>query len=180
MSDSQNSNPPRDLAGEVISLLILHTNAKREEISPSTRLQHDLGMDGDDAVDFFDQFSRQFNVDIDALKEDWALHFGPERGGRSQGPLQSPSGLPPRPPGPLACVGHSDFPSLKSVSKKIVGRGKRLLLSAVPAIATGALNRRLCVVQDLDDFVCSGASAVLEALFGLHLRLENIVMVEAD
>lgn len=79
MSDSQNSNPPRDLAGEVIRLLILHTNAKREEISPSTRLQHDLGMDGDDAVDFFDQFSRQFNVDIDALKEDWALHFGPER-----------------------------------------------------------------------------------------------------
>ena len=79
MVESQYSGQPRDLAGEVIELLILRTNAKRDEITLSAQLLHDLGMDGEDAVDFFDEFATKFNVDISTLRQDWSLHFGPER-----------------------------------------------------------------------------------------------------
>lgn len=53
---------------------------KRSKISIDSRLNQDLGMDGDDAVDFFRLFSIEFRVDLDDLYTHWDQYFGPEGG----------------------------------------------------------------------------------------------------
>jgi len=38
----------------------------------------DLGMDGDDAVEFFEAFGQTFSVDLARLWQHWHHHFAPE------------------------------------------------------------------------------------------------------
>ena len=45
-------------------------------ISLESRLCEDLGMDGDDAWDFFQRFAREFGVDLSTMQ--WRRHFGAE------------------------------------------------------------------------------------------------------
>ena len=66
------------MASEVVDLLAEHTGVPRDEVKPSSRLLHDLGMDGDDAVEFFAALQRRFGTDLASLYEHWAEHFGPE------------------------------------------------------------------------------------------------------
>jgi acyl carrier protein len=63
---------------EVIGLLADERGLPREKVQPSARLLHDLGMDGDDAVDFFNSVHERFGTDLTNLYEDWSNHFGPE------------------------------------------------------------------------------------------------------
>jgi hypothetical protein len=51
---------------------------RRGKLSPDATLSHDLGIEGDDAVDFFEQFSTKFSVDPNRLNEDWRCYFGSE------------------------------------------------------------------------------------------------------
>jgi acyl carrier protein len=53
---------------------------KRSKFSTASRLNQDLGMDGDDAVEFFRGFSAKFKVNLDDLYTHWDQHFGPEGG----------------------------------------------------------------------------------------------------
>lgn len=46
------------------SLIVKNNWESGEKINISTRLFHDLGLTGDDAVDFFIAFNKEFNVDI--------------------------------------------------------------------------------------------------------------------
>lgn len=48
------------------------------EIKPDTRLSQDLGIEGDDAIEFFEEFEREFGVDITDLHLHWSQHFAPE------------------------------------------------------------------------------------------------------
>ena len=43
-----------------------------------TTLQGDLGMEGDDAVEFFQAFQKEFGVDLGRLWTDWHCYFLPE------------------------------------------------------------------------------------------------------
>lgn len=63
---------------KVIELVVEATEVKREDVVPSTRLLHDLGMDGDVAVDFFNRVHEQFGTDLTHLHARWDEHFGPE------------------------------------------------------------------------------------------------------
>ena len=54
---------------------------RREKLTPFTMLSHDLGMEGDDAVEFFENFGKKFAVDLRPLDRDWHLYFGQEGGG---------------------------------------------------------------------------------------------------
>jgi acyl carrier protein len=47
-----------------------------DRITPETRLQSDLGIDGDDGAEFLDRFQQEFVVDMSMLQ--YAQHFGPE------------------------------------------------------------------------------------------------------
>jgi acyl carrier protein len=62
----------------VLDLLASERRANKAELQPEDRLLEDLGMDGDDAVDFFKSFGEMFSVDLDALWHHWKLHFSPE------------------------------------------------------------------------------------------------------
>ncbi len=51
---------------------------KNRKLTTGTRLAQDLGMDGDDAVEFFDAFRQEFGVDLADLDVHWNQHFAPE------------------------------------------------------------------------------------------------------
>jgi Protein of unknown function (DUF1493) len=57
-----------------------HLGVKRNKLSIATRLNRDLGMDGEDAVDFFKDFAAELRVNLDDLYTRWDQHFGPEGG----------------------------------------------------------------------------------------------------
>ena len=51
---------------------------KKDDLSWNSRLLQDLGMDGDDAVEFFKQFGQKFNVNLEDLYAHWHKYFSPE------------------------------------------------------------------------------------------------------
>ena len=54
----------------------LRVNPRR--VTADARLREDLGLIDDDALEFFEAYSAEFHVDIDALfSRYWARHFGP-------------------------------------------------------------------------------------------------------
>jgi hypothetical protein len=53
---------------------------KRAKVSFSSRLQYDLGLEGDDAVEFFRSFEKECNVDLQSLWSNWDQHFVAEGG----------------------------------------------------------------------------------------------------
>ena len=55
------------------------TSVSAGRLTPHTRLFHDLGLDGDDAVEFFEVFEREFAVDLSGM--DWNQHIEPESAG---------------------------------------------------------------------------------------------------
>lgn len=66
------------VASEVVEMLAKERGLSPAKIEPSSRLLQDLGMDGDDAVDFFISLQKRFGTDFSALREQWSDHFGPE------------------------------------------------------------------------------------------------------
>jgi hypothetical protein len=63
---------------EVLKLVVEQTGVVPEKVQLSSRLLHDIGMDGDDAVDFFNRVHERFGTDLTHLHEHWSEHFGPE------------------------------------------------------------------------------------------------------
>ena len=49
-----------------------------EKVTLGTRLGHDLGMDGMDAVEFFHAYEKQSQVNLSTLWTEWSKFFGPE------------------------------------------------------------------------------------------------------
>lgn len=58
---------------------------KPGRVQPSSRISEDLGADGDDAVEFFRAFERDFDVNLEPLYRGWDRHFRPEGSGPSLG-----------------------------------------------------------------------------------------------
>lgn len=67
-----------DCQSDVIDLVAEERGLPREKVHVSDRLLQDLGMDGDDAVDFFNSVHERFGTDLTHLHEHWSEHFGPE------------------------------------------------------------------------------------------------------
>lgn len=65
-------------ASEVVEMLAKERGLAPARIDASSRLLQDLGMDGDDAVDFFISLQERFGTDLTALHERWSDHFSPE------------------------------------------------------------------------------------------------------
>jgi acyl carrier protein len=66
------------LEKRVRALVADMTGTRIERISLNTRISHDIGCDGDDAVELFEAFAKEFDVDLSGIK--WERHFGPEGG----------------------------------------------------------------------------------------------------
>lgn len=66
------------IEAEVIDLIARERGLPRHRVALSSRLLQDLGMDGDDAVEFFQDFERRYCADLEPLYRHWDRHFGPE------------------------------------------------------------------------------------------------------
>lgn len=64
------------LEEKIIEFVAEQTGVSKSKITLDTCLLDDLGIDGDDGIDFFDAFSSEFKVDLSELN--LARHFGPE------------------------------------------------------------------------------------------------------
>lgn len=63
---------------KIIIFIVEQTSANLEKICWETRLGEDLGIDGDDASEFFENFSKEFEVDLSNFQFD--KYFGSEAG----------------------------------------------------------------------------------------------------
>jgi len=63
------------MENEIIKFISEFTSVKAEKISPSTLINIDLGVDGDDGAEFLEEYAKRFNVDLDPISE---IYFGPE------------------------------------------------------------------------------------------------------
>jgi hypothetical protein len=59
-------------------LLHKYTSWEKSRIKPETDIQYDLGLYGDEAVEFLNEYSQKFNVDIS--KFDFCKYFHKEGG----------------------------------------------------------------------------------------------------
>lgn len=64
-----------DVTTEVFALVSEFTRVRRK-LTLETTLFYDLGIDGDDAVEFFEEFGKAFHVDLMDFKIE--KYFGPE------------------------------------------------------------------------------------------------------
>ena len=64
--------------GRVLVLVSEATGVKLEKLQLTTTLSGDLGVEGDDAVEFFEKFGSEFAVDLTDLYRDWKFYFSPE------------------------------------------------------------------------------------------------------
>ena len=65
-----------DMFKSVESFVLEFRPASKGPLSADTGLLDDLGMDGDDAVEFMEAFSKEFDVDMSEFE--FNRHFGPE------------------------------------------------------------------------------------------------------
>jgi acyl carrier protein len=67
----------RDITFEQMADFVAETtHYPRAKITLDTGLRGDVGMDGDDAAEFFEAYLQEFGVDLSSLR--WDRHFGPE------------------------------------------------------------------------------------------------------
>lgn len=77
-SASNKENPLSDVASKVVDDLVEKLGKPRDCISLSDRLAQDLGLDGDDADEFFHRLQERFGTDFTKLHQSWNQHFYPE------------------------------------------------------------------------------------------------------
>jgi len=61
---------------KVKEFIAAYWNKPLDKISDETRIEDDLGITGDDAYEFMEEFQKKFDVDLTTFKFD--MHFGPE------------------------------------------------------------------------------------------------------
>jgi hypothetical protein len=66
------------LEHDVRHLVSRQTGIEIERIGLTSTLGMDCGMDGDDAVELFESYEREFHVDISLLWLEWSTYFGSE------------------------------------------------------------------------------------------------------
>jgi hypothetical protein len=67
-----------ELHERILALVSEATGVKLEKLQLTSTLSGDLGMEGDDAVEFFEKFGSEFAVDLSGLYRDWKFNFSPE------------------------------------------------------------------------------------------------------
>jgi len=67
-----------EFQGRVLALVLEATGVKLEKLQLTTTLSGNLGMEGDDAAEFFEKFGSEFAVNLSDLHRDWKFYFSPE------------------------------------------------------------------------------------------------------
>ena len=75
MRDQEDAAKTRDAVREFCAQQL---GVRLQNLESGTSLLHDLGVDGDDAAELVEEFSRRFEVDMSGYRHD--QHFGSEAG----------------------------------------------------------------------------------------------------
>jgi acyl carrier protein len=67
-----------DVYERVRQFVAREASVRVETLTPETRINYDLGVDGDDAVELLEAFMEEFRVDLSAFE--FNRYFGPEGG----------------------------------------------------------------------------------------------------
>jgi hypothetical protein len=67
-----------ELEQDIVVFIADETGTRKDRVRLSSRLAQDIGMDGDDAVEFFEKFGEKFHVDLTTLSDHWYDHFRSE------------------------------------------------------------------------------------------------------
>jgi len=70
--------PTDEVERRVLDFVAKERGMRIDKISNAKSINFDLGMDGDDAVEFFQDFAEKFSVDLTELGDEWDRYFGPE------------------------------------------------------------------------------------------------------
>lgn len=62
----------------IYELVVEESGIPREKLTPDSRLSYDLGLEGDDAVEFFEKLEDEFKVDLSRLTQNWNHYFSAE------------------------------------------------------------------------------------------------------
>jgi hypothetical protein len=76
-----NARRPNSLEDHVLDFTAQQWCVRRQKLSTNTQLAQNLGMAGDDAVEFFEKFGKEFRVNLEDLETRWDRHFFPQGGG---------------------------------------------------------------------------------------------------
>ena len=63
---------------ELRQLAAAHAGLPPDRVRSDSRLLQDLGLDGDEAMEFFVAVARRYNLELTDLWKDWNRHFAPE------------------------------------------------------------------------------------------------------
>ena len=74
-----------EIEQNVLRFVAEETGCSAKRLTLTSRLAHDVGADGDDAVDLFEKFEKKYDVDLTLLYQHWDEHFSPEGGGPGLG-----------------------------------------------------------------------------------------------
>jgi acyl carrier protein len=67
-----------ELEERIIAFVAEERGTAGSRVDLDSSLAQDLGMDGDDAVEFFEKFGTEFHIDLTALCGHWNQHFASE------------------------------------------------------------------------------------------------------
>lgn len=73
--------PHPEIEQSILAFVARETGRNPKRLALNSRLVHDLGVDGDDAVELFEKFGEKYGVDLTALFQNWDHHFAPEGSG---------------------------------------------------------------------------------------------------
>lgn len=65
---------------ELINFVVSEYWGEKEKLTPQTKLEKDLGITGDDGLEFLDKFLKHFKINYDRGRK-WQLHFNKESSG---------------------------------------------------------------------------------------------------
>lgn len=65
-----------EIQSQIVRFLVEHQRVRESKIKKETRIENDLGITGDDAMEFMEAFFETFQVDFSAFRFD--DHFSPE------------------------------------------------------------------------------------------------------
>jgi len=65
-----------NITSEIVSFISEELGVNKKKLTQNTRIFHDLGVDGDDAAEFIENYARKFDVDIERFS--YTEYFGSE------------------------------------------------------------------------------------------------------
>jgi acyl carrier protein len=141
------------IQAEVIEFVAGVAEVKPERVTLDARLLDDLGIDGDDAVEFFNAVHERFGTDLTHLYERWSDHFGPEGVPLSAGLVILAA----------AVIGGLTFSHLDDVVGNVIAVAAAAMMAALFIVVSIWIGRKLGLIEDVTPITVREVVQAVEA-----------------